>query len=76
MVSNDIDVTFDFTTDSPGFWDNFWERNNGIGSGGSDPDIASPTLRRYHKVLWSRKLPNGERMELSDDSNGYLQWNG
>lgn len=39
-------------------------------SNGGDPDSASPTLRRYHKILWSKSLPNGELFELSDKRNG------
>lgn len=31
---------------------------------GGDPDSCSPTLRRYHKLLWSKKLPNGMFFEL------------
>ncbi len=37
-----IDTTFDFTTDSPGYWDDFWKRNDGLGYGGSDPDSVIP----------------------------------
>lgn len=44
-----IDTSFDFTTDSPGYWDGFWERNAGLGAGGSDPDNASPTLQNTTK---------------------------
>ncbi len=70
-----IDVTFDFTTDSPGYWDGFWEKNAGLGYGGSDPDNASPTMHRYHKILWSRPLPNGEVMDLKMGSGPYyLTW--
>ena len=70
-----IDTRFDFTTDSPGYWDGFWERNAGLGAGGSDPDIASPTLQRYHKELWSKPLPNGEVMDLRAGSGPYyLTW--
>lgn len=70
-----IDVTFDFTTDSPNYWNGFWERNEGLGSGGSDPDISSPTLQKYHKELWSRKLPNGEMMDLKIGfGTEYLTW--
>ena len=73
----DIDITFDFTTDSPGYWDGFWNRNNGLGAGGSDPDTSSPTLRNYHKQLWSKPLPNGQFFELSEGSGyNYLYWNG
>lgn len=35
-----IDISFDFTSDSPGYWDGFWERAEGLGYGGSDPDNA------------------------------------
>ncbi len=31
---------------------------------GADPDQHSPTLRAYHKLLWSKQLPNGEMFEL------------
>lgn len=62
----DIDVHFDFTSDTPGFWDGFWERNSGLGAGNSDPDSRSPMARRYHQLLWSRQLPNGEVMKLED----------
>lgn len=43
-----IDITFDFRTDSRG----------------KDPDTYSPTLNAYHRALWSKKLPNGEIMDL------------
>lgn len=49
----EIDITFDFTTDSP---------NYGL-CAGVDPDNASPTLKRYQKLLWSKKLPNRESMD-------------
>ena len=49
-----IDIKFDFYTDA----------------GGGDPDSTSPTLRRYHKYLWSKFLPNGEIFELHDDKKG------
>ncbi len=51
-----IDINFDFTTDSPGYWDGFWQRGDGLGEGGSDPDKASPTLRTYHQMLWSKNF--------------------
>ncbi len=59
-----IDTDFDFTTDTPHFWDGFWERKGGLGYCGNDPDSRSPTLRRYHSILWSRELPDGRKMEL------------
>jgi hypothetical protein len=45
-----IDTSFDFRTDA----------------GGKDPDWSSPTLRRYHKLLWSKALPCGTKLDLSD----------
>jgi hypothetical protein len=52
MQSTDrIDVNFDFRTDT---------------RPGGDPDALSPTLRRYHKHLWSKPLPNGDMFELVD----------
>ncbi len=50
-----IDVTFDFYSDTPK---------------GKDPDSCSPTLRRYHKVLWSKPLPDGFLFVLSDQKSG------
>lgn len=31
---------------------------------GKDPDTYSPTLRRYHRMLWSKPLPNGRVFTL------------
>ena len=52
-----IDVTFDVRSDAQG----------------GDPDQRSPTLRQFHRQLWSKRLPSGIRMELSDQvKNAYL----
>lgn len=70
-----IDVNFDFTSDTPHYWDGFWERNGGLGLGATDPDKHSPTLKSYHQQLWSKELPNGEKMNLQPgDQYTYLQW--
>ncbi len=38
-----------------------------------DPDKASPTLHRYHRLLWGKELPSGRRLELEDARPlGYL----
>ena len=37
---------------------------------GGDPDTTSPTLREYHRKLWSKPLPNGKTFELFDNKNG------
>jgi hypothetical protein len=49
-----IDITFDFHADSTG----------------EDPDKDSPTLKKYHKILWSKSLPNGKIFNLRDDKAG------
>ncbi len=55
-----IDTTFDFRLDARG----------------GDPDKTSPTLRSYHKVLWSKALPNGKPFLLNDTvSRAYLYHN-
>ncbi|MEI6749429.1 MAG: hypothetical protein WCM93_09735 [Bacteroidota bacterium] len=37
---------------------------------GGDPDITSPTLRLYHKILWSKPLPSGQIFELTNIKSG------
>ena len=47
----------------------------GFGCGGRDPDSSSPTLKKYHQLLWSRELPNGEMMQLTPGKGlYYLRW--
>ncbi len=43
-----IDTSFDMRSDA----------------NGRDPDSHSPTLRRYHQLLWSKPLPNGAMFDL------------
>ena len=45
-----IDITFDFYSDTPQ---------------GKDPDSYSPTLRKYHQILWSKNLPSGVNFDLN-----------
>ena len=54
-MHKEIDATFDFRSDSPPGRDPGTYR---------DPDTYSGTLRRYHKLLWSKPLPNGAVFEL------------
>ena len=49
-----IDINFDFYSDSYG----------------KDPDGYSPTLKKYHKILWSKSLPNGKMFNLRDNKAG------
>ena len=56
-VKMSVDVHFDFSSEAHG----------------RDIDTHSPTLKHYHKLLWSKDLPNGERMEL-EDGGTYLVW--
>jgi len=41
-----------------------------IDSDGKDPDSASQILRSYHKLLWSKQLPDKRDFILRDDVNG------
>jgi len=50
-----IDTTFNMYSDATGV----------------DPDATSPTLRRYHKLLWSKSLPCGALFDLHDDDSDY-----
>lgn len=50
----EIDITFNVYTDA----------------NGGDPDSTSPTLRSYHKILWSKTLPNGQTFELDNKKSG------
>lgn len=44
-----------------------------IDAGGGDPDRTSPTLRRYHQLLWSKPLPDGTEFTLdATTSHSYL----
>jgi hypothetical protein len=52
-MRSDIDTTFDFRCDTPDYPK-------------KDPDACSPTLRRYHKLLWSKPLPGGVVFGLVD----------
>ena len=47
-----IDIDFDVYSDTPA---------------GKDPDSFSPTLRKYHKILWSKPLPNNQDFYLDLD---------
>lgn len=68
-----IDVNFDFTNDTPNFWKSYWK--NEMGKSFADPDSESPTLQKYHKLIWSKKLPNGEFLDLQfGNNNDYLTW--
>ena len=48
-----IDINFEFWKEIPK---------------GKDPDKYSPTLQGYHKILWSKPLPNGKKFELTENS--------
>ena len=57
-----IDVEFDF------------QKEAGLDRAGvqRDSDKYSPTLQEYHRILWSKPLPNGKMFELTKISNNRL----
>ena len=68
-----VDVNYSFTEDTPNFWDNYWQDE--MGKSYVDPDAYSKKLKLFHKVLWSKKLPNGDYLDLKDaDAKNYLTW--
>ena len=74
-----IDVGFDFTTDTGGYWEIHEGTDLNIcPTDAPDPDTRSRTLREYHRILWSRELPNGETMRLENALRfqDYLVWDG
>lgn len=66
MELKDIDVWFDVRSDCP--------KPKPSSNRMPDPDNASPTLKAYHQLLWSKRLPNGEFMALESTKNFYLKW--
>tara|TARA_B100000989_G_scaffold295826_1_gene277668 strand:+ start:663 stop:1361 length:699 start_codon:yes stop_codon:yes gene_type:complete len=52
-----IDILFNVYSDTP--------KNK-------DPDTNSPTLRKYHQILWSKVLPNGNLFEIDLSIPKYL----
>lgn len=69
-----FDVAFDFTSDTPNYWDNFWN-DSILGGGNADPDAVNKTLQAYHQFLWSKPLPNGEQLCLEKGTGyNYLTW--
>ena len=58
MDNQIIDTSFDFWTET------FGDK--------PDPDSQSQTLRKYHKILWNKPLPDGKTFELTYDSKGYF----
>lgn len=74
-MKNTFDINFDFTTDTPYFWETYW--NDEMGGVFVDPDSESKTLKKYHKIVWSKQLPNGEFMNLTEGYGAnYLTWKG
>lgn len=50
-----VDTNFDVYSDTPA---------------NRDPDSDSPTLRKYHQLLWSKRLPDGTQFSLSTEHPG------
>jgi len=63
-----IDTTFDYWADlNPGL--SIWDAK-----GSADPDAKSKPLQAAHQMLWSKRLPNGEKFELKPVQGTQLQW--
>ena len=59
VPTRNVDITFDVESDA----------------NGKDPDQHSPTLRRYHQLLWSKTLPGGSSLRLESlGKHTYLRY--
>ncbi|KUG53404.1 hypothetical protein AVL62_00980 [Serinicoccus chungangensis] len=54
-----IDTSVNFLSDTPA---------------GKDADSFSPTLKRYHRVIWTKPLPSGQVFELQERPRAYLAY--
>ena len=74
----EINVNYNFTTDTHGFWDDYRLNRKGLGmfNNGCDPDSKSKTLQNYNKILYSSELPNKEimKLDIGKSSYYYLTW--
>ena len=61
-MCSEIDITFDFRSDTP--------LKKKAPNTLEDPETFSDTLRKYHKILWSKPLPNGVALRLDSDTSG------
>ena len=70
-MDTQIDVRFDFTSDTPNYWECFY-----AGIDRPDPDSSSPTMKKYQQLLYRKVLPNGEFFDLhqGNSSENYLYW--
>ena len=58
MDKTKIDIEFDVRLDSKG----------------RDPDSNSPTLKNYHRSLWSKKTPNNKELVLNENLEHLSEW--
>lgn len=65
-----IDTNYNFTNDIKDYWNNYWEENDLLGSQKYDIDKLSKTLTNYHKIIYSKKLPNGMILDLKHSKSG------
>lgn len=67
-----FDINLNFADDTAGYWNNFWDNKDGLGSSHIDPDAKNKNLQLLHQKLWSKKLPTGNFMDLKPavDYNG------
>ncbi len=70
----DIDVGFDFTSDTAHYWDGFWKEDD-LGWSKMDPDSKVQPLGGIDQLLWSPGFLVGRCMQLTDGrSRYYLRW--
>ncbi len=74
-----IDTGYSFACDTDGYWDSFWANDRSLTpKKAPDIDKVSNELRKSHKFLWSKRLPNGRLMDITfaGRKTDYLVWSG
>ena len=68
-----IDVSINMADVTPHYWDGYWD--DAMGRSSKDPDCECALLQDYHYKLWSKKLPNGDILNLKKGyGKNYLTW--
>ena len=68
-----IDISINMADVTPHYWDGYWD--DAMGRSSKDPDCECVLLQDYHSKLWSKKLPNGDTLNLKKGyGKNYLTW--
>ncbi|MCC8112928.1 MAG: hypothetical protein LIP03_02835 [Bacteroidales bacterium] len=66
-----IDCKYCFLDELPEYWEGVWDKDDFVPHRTVDPDQKSDTQQEYHRILWSKPLPNGDMMMLTKEKTMY-----